>query len=1060
MQRTVSNGGQNGLAASHPSQQQQHPHPHQRRFGPSAPSTSWKPVSRWQRTQLQQHPQQDDATAASMGATTELAVAIRNGATFPAAGATAVGAAAAAAAASNADIGAAGSTSSLLTFLLQSGRFTASSLLFIEDHHQASSFSGGGQHSQQPQQQPQQPQHQQQLFCCLCRCSLAGHHAAIGMHLTGRRHIHALRSVPHCSVELVLLQSSSSNNASAARRLQLGLLPVLNLPCLWKAVLVALRTEANAQQQQSIDSHAASTHHAGAGASSELMLGPLEFVNPTMLRLRWMQVNQRNNVQERTSGSAGEDTLHPLLHTSDLHAALHALGQQQQQQQQQPSSQRLVLVVSDWNKLAHAAQAKKLNVAKQQQQSQQSQQQQQEPQRQQQSHLPASAPSSMRSPSLSEASPSLSPPPLPLQPHPSVRPLLRAPTRSLGGNRGASSKRPSIASVTSVSGSSSGGSSSSGSGSERSASPLSGASTPLLAPSLLAPLSIVTVSSRSTIGAPAAQHDDSDDNGDSQQQWAVVRRNNKQNKNAASSKELTKAAATATGAASTARRERRAASRAVAWKPLRPSTPFRMQQAKATEGTSQSATATAKPRWQLARKPTPRVPSAEPPTESGQQVDEKEQQQDGHRADSHSRVLAPSPDAGSRSNADAATSFNESRATSSSSSSSSGSAPVASPSAQQLIGGSSQSSSKSAFSPTAQQRERAGATLEQQQQQPDQLFRSQSASTSPLLPSHGQPQPQLPQQQQKQDSGSGNGSSDSSKPALLILKASPVSRGCYLLEADGRTAVSSASPSAHTPLLPLVASSQQQQQPSHPARPARLHRSASPLRPPLPRSNGGSNADGSHVRRRAASASHIPVPYPSSSSSSSASPAPLSLTVLPSTLPLPPLGPPLLTRSRPSNVLHPKPRSPTAAVSVVAPPPLSVPVPLPSDTAAALSSAALAPLPLPVVTAEPCASISAALSAPLLSKQTASNGEPAGCAPHVSECAQQQPSLKQQQNPPPPSSSAATVEAPYAPQQLASSCASLPSFAQPPTAAAVAAMQGPSFGPFQFSFPRVLLQQF
>jgi hypothetical protein len=138
-----------------------------------------------------------------------------------------------------------------------------------------------------------------------------------------------------------------------------------------------------------------------------------------------------------------------------------------------------------------------------------------------------------------------------------------------------------------------------------------------------------------------------------------------------------------------------------------------------------------------------------------------------------------------------------------------------------------------------------------------------------------------------------------------------------------------------------------------------------------------------------------------------------------------------------------------------------MPVPLPLDNVSALSSTALAPLPLPLTLVDPRVPC-AALSTPLLSKSAASDGESDEHVSCVDEPVEEQLSVKQQQIPPPPSpcASAATVEAPSAPQQLDSSCVSLHSFAQPPTAAAVTAMQGPSFGPFQFSFPRVLLTQF
>jgi uncharacterized membrane protein YgcG len=136
-------------------------------------------------------------------------------------------------------------------------------LLFVEAHHsKAGSF-----------------------FCHLCRCALKRAPHALQAHLSGRRHQERSKAVQQQRFRVTLTLENSSRDTqavpnttaaaagseagsssllthltpSSSRRLQLGLIPVLNLPAFWKACLLTLRE----QQQQLRMGHASNGGSSG-----------------------------------------------------------------------------------------------------------------------------------------------------------------------------------------------------------------------------------------------------------------------------------------------------------------------------------------------------------------------------------------------------------------------------------------------------------------------------------------------------------------------------------------------------------------------------------------------------------------------------------------------------------------------------------------------------------------------------------------------------------------------------------------------------------------------------
>lgn len=224
------------------------------------------------------------------------------------------------------------------------------------------------------------------LFCCLCRCALRNNEAAVAAHLAGRRHVERARAVPTIRVTISLCTSATGNadaatanaadgdaiptsNAAGAgggatRRVQLGLLPALNMPAFWKAVLLALRAE-QAAMQRALAANIAAV--GGGGAAAALGHHPLltlrldeppSLLHPGIVKLKYVSANggdeRVRDCEHRERGgkpsAPSSPLLRPLLHGSDFALALQSLEELKQ----------IHLVVTDWNsKVAQAASRKK-----------------------------------------------------------------------------------------------------------------------------------------------------------------------------------------------------------------------------------------------------------------------------------------------------------------------------------------------------------------------------------------------------------------------------------------------------------------------------------------------------------------------------------------------------------------------------------------------------------------------------------------------------------------------------------------------------------------------------
>ena len=126
------------------------------------------------------------------------------------------------------------------------------------------------------------------LFCCLCRCTLARDGPTLDAHLQGRKHTDKVRAVQKIRTTITIKDSGGGGGGGSggsgqqqqqppqSRRIQLGLIPTLNLPCFWKAVLQAVRIEQHTQAQQQ-----AQQMEGGGGSSS--MLAELQLEGPCVL---------------------------------------------------------------------------------------------------------------------------------------------------------------------------------------------------------------------------------------------------------------------------------------------------------------------------------------------------------------------------------------------------------------------------------------------------------------------------------------------------------------------------------------------------------------------------------------------------------------------------------------------------------------------------------------------------------------------------------------------------------------------------------------------------------